>query len=43
MQAMVAKLLVGVIDRLELQWPTVSDADRQANAEARARLEAEPD
>jgi PPK2 family polyphosphate:nucleotide phosphotransferase len=41
MQAMVASILVDTIDSLDLQWPTVSDADREANAKARAELEAE--
>jgi PPK2 family polyphosphate:nucleotide phosphotransferase len=41
MQAMVASILVDTIDSLDLQWPTVSDADREANAKARAQLEAE--
>jgi polyphosphate kinase 2 (PPK2 family) len=43
MQAMVASVMVEEITSLDLQWPTVSEADRKANAEARARLEAEPD
>ena len=43
MQAMVATILVDTISALELSFPTVSDADRAANAEARAVLEAEPD
>jgi hypothetical protein len=41
MQAMVARIPVDTIDHLGLQSPTVSDEDREANAEARARLEAE--
>jgi PPK2 family polyphosphate:nucleotide phosphotransferase len=41
MQAMVARILVDTIESLDLQWPTVSDADREANAKARAQLEAE--
>jgi PPK2 family polyphosphate:nucleotide phosphotransferase len=43
MQAMVARILVDTIESLDLQWPTVSDADREANAKARAQLEAEPE
>jgi PPK2 family polyphosphate:nucleotide phosphotransferase len=43
MQAMVASVMVDQITSLDLQWPTVSEADRIANAEARALLEAEPD
>jgi PPK2 family polyphosphate:nucleotide phosphotransferase len=41
MQAMVVSILVDTIDSLELRWPTVSDATRAANANARAELEAE--
>jgi PPK2 family polyphosphate:nucleotide phosphotransferase len=41
MQAMVAQILVDTIDALDLRWPTVSDADREANVKARAELEAE--
>jgi PPK2 family polyphosphate:nucleotide phosphotransferase len=41
MQAMTAALLVDAITGLDLRWPTVSDADRAANAKARAALEAE--
>ena len=43
MQAMVATILVDAIRDLDLQWPTVTEADRVANAEARATLEAEPE
>jgi PPK2 family polyphosphate:nucleotide phosphotransferase len=43
MQAMTAALLVDTIGALDLAWPTVSDADREANAKARAELEAESD
>jgi PPK2 family polyphosphate:nucleotide phosphotransferase len=43
MQAMAAAVIVDSITSLDLQWPAVSDADRVENAEARARLEAEPD
>ena len=43
MQAMVASILVDTISSLDLSWPTVSDADRQANAEARRQLESELD
>ena len=41
MQAMVAAILVDTIEGLDLQWPTVSDEDRAANAKARRELEAE--
>jgi PPK2 family polyphosphate:nucleotide phosphotransferase len=41
MQAMVAAILVDTIESLDLAWPTVSDEDRRANAEARRELEAE--
>jgi PPK2 family polyphosphate:nucleotide phosphotransferase len=41
MQAMVATILVDTIASLDLQWPTVSDEEREANAKARAELEAE--
>jgi PPK2 family polyphosphate:nucleotide phosphotransferase len=43
MQAMTAAIIVDTITSLNLSWPTVSDADRRENAEARARLEAEAD
>ncbi len=43
MQAMAAAVIVDAIGSLDLQWPTVDDADREANAEARSRLEAEAD
>jgi PPK2 family polyphosphate:nucleotide phosphotransferase len=43
MQVMVASILVGSINSLDLRWPTVSDEDRAANVEARRVLEAEPD
>jgi PPK2 family polyphosphate:nucleotide phosphotransferase len=43
MQAMVASILVEAIRSLDLSWPTVSEADRKANAEARRHLESEPD
>jgi PPK2 family polyphosphate:nucleotide phosphotransferase len=42
MQAMTAAILVDTINRLDLQWPTVSDGDRAANALARQQLESEP-
>lgn len=41
MQAMAAAILVDTIRSLDLQWPTVSDQDRAANAVARRELEAE--
>jgi PPK2 family polyphosphate:nucleotide phosphotransferase len=43
MQAMASAVIVDQIASMDLQWPTVSEADRARNAEARARLEAEPD
>lgn len=43
LQAMTAAIIVDQITSLPLEWPTVSDEDRAANAGARARLEAEPD
>ncbi|HKF00025.1 MAG TPA: polyphosphate kinase 2 family protein [Actinomycetes bacterium] len=43
MQAMVAAILVDTIGSLGLSWPEVSEQARAANAEARRRLEAEPD
>jgi len=43
MQAMTAAIVIDAIHSLDLQWPTVSDDDRAANAVARGQLEAEPD
>jgi PPK2 family polyphosphate:nucleotide phosphotransferase len=43
MQAMTAAIVIDTIQSLDLKWPTVSDADRQANAEARQQLELEAD
>jgi PPK2 family polyphosphate:nucleotide phosphotransferase len=43
MQAMAVSVIVETIHTLDLQWPIVSDAARQANAEARTMLEAESD
>ena len=43
MQAMVVSILVEAIESLDLHWPTVSDAEREADAEARRALEAEAD
>jgi PPK2 family polyphosphate:nucleotide phosphotransferase len=43
MQAMTVSVMVDTINSLDLQWPVVSDAARQANAAARELLEAEPD
>ena len=43
LQAMAASIIVDAIGSLGLQWPTVTDDDRRANAEARRELEAEPD
>jgi PPK2 family polyphosphate:nucleotide phosphotransferase len=41
MQAMAAAVLVDTIEGLDLRWPTVGDEERQANAIARQKLEAE--
>jgi PPK2 family polyphosphate:nucleotide phosphotransferase len=43
MQAMAAAIVADTIGSLGLQWPTVTDEDRAANAHARAKLEAESD
>jgi PPK2 family polyphosphate:nucleotide phosphotransferase len=43
MQAMAAAIVVDAIGSLDLQWPTVSDEARDANAKARLELEAEAD
>ena len=43
MQAMVAALVVDTVSSLDLQWPTVTDDDREENARARQLLEDEPD
>jgi PPK2 family polyphosphate:nucleotide phosphotransferase len=43
MQAMTAAIVVDTINALDLQWPTVSDADRADNERARRELDAEPD
>ena len=43
MQALAAAVVVEAIASLDLQWPTVSEADRVANEEARRVLEAESD
>jgi PPK2 family polyphosphate:nucleotide phosphotransferase len=43
MQAMAVSVIVETIRSLDLQWPVVSNAARQANAEARQLLESEPD
>jgi PPK2 family polyphosphate:nucleotide phosphotransferase len=43
MQALAAAIIADTIESLDLQWPTVSDADREANARARSTLEAETD
>jgi PPK2 family polyphosphate:nucleotide phosphotransferase len=43
MQAMTAAILVDTIQRLDLQWPTVSDEERAVNTAARRELEAESD
>ena len=42
-RAMVAAILVDTIESMDLRWPTVSEAQRAANAAARQQLEAEPD
>jgi hypothetical protein len=41
MEAMAPAIVVDTIGSLDLQWPTVSDEDRDANAQARLDLEAE--
>jgi PPK2 family polyphosphate:nucleotide phosphotransferase len=43
MQALVAAVVADTIESVDLRWPTVTDADREANARARTALEAEPD
>ena len=43
MQALVAAVVADTIEGLDLQWPTVTDAAREANARARDALESEPD
>jgi hypothetical protein len=40
---MAAAIVVDTIESLDLQWPTVSDEAREANAKARLDLEAEAD
>ena len=40
-QALMARLLVETIGDLDLQWPEVSESEREANAKARRELEAE--
>jgi PPK2 family polyphosphate:nucleotide phosphotransferase len=40
-QALVARILVEAIQALDLRWPEVSEAEYQANVEARRLLEAE--
>ena len=42
MQALTVAILVDTIEALDLRYPTVSDKDRERNAEARRLLEAEP-
>jgi PPK2 family polyphosphate:nucleotide phosphotransferase len=41
MQALVAGILVETIEAMDLKWPTVSEEEMEANAEARRKLEAE--
>jgi PPK2 family polyphosphate:nucleotide phosphotransferase len=43
MQAMTAAIIVDTIKSLDLEWPTVSDKDREDNANARRLLDAEPE
>ena len=43
MQAMTAAIIVDAITSFDLQWPTVTDQDREDNAKARRQLEEEPD
>jgi polyphosphate kinase 2 (PPK2 family) len=40
-QALVVRIVVDTIQALELRWPEVTEAEHEANAEARRRLEAE--
>ena len=40
-QALVVRILVDTIQALELRWPEVTEAEHEANVEARRRLEAE--
>jgi PPK2 family polyphosphate:nucleotide phosphotransferase len=42
-QALVAAILVDTILGLDLRWPEVSEKEHAANAEARRKLEAEPE
>jgi PPK2 family polyphosphate:nucleotide phosphotransferase len=42
-QALVARILVRMIDELDLEYPVVSDEQRLKNAAARQQLESEPD
>jgi PPK2 family polyphosphate:nucleotide phosphotransferase len=42
MQALTVSILVDTIEGLDLRFPTVSDKDRERNAEARRVLDAEP-
>ena len=41
-QALIVRILVDAIQTLDLSWPEVTEQDRQANLEARKRLELEP-
>ena len=43
MQALTATIIVDTIASLSLEYPTVSDKDREDNAKARQMLEAEPE
>jgi PPK2 family polyphosphate:nucleotide phosphotransferase len=43
LRAMAAAIIVDTIESLDLQWPTVSNEAREANAKARLDLEAEAD
>lgn len=43
MQAMVASIVADTIESLDLEWPTVSIEDQEANENARRELEAEVD
>jgi hypothetical protein len=42
LQALTVAILVETIESLDLRYPTVSDKDREGNAEAQRLLEAEP-
>jgi PPK2 family polyphosphate:nucleotide phosphotransferase len=41
-QALIVRILVDAIQALDLSWPEVTEQDREANLEARRRLDLEP-